>query len=336
MTTFSDKFNKGISAPFQVLFVIYSDIVLLDLTGPLQVFAGAKQKPNGKLAYKTAITSLKGGLVPTDTVVSIDTEPMQAWIQRPIHTLVVVGGNGATVAMYDEQLIKMVSDLSRQSHRVCSVCSGALILAAAGLLNGRRATTHWEDCEFLEHHFPEVTVEIDPIYIKDDSIWTSAGITAGIDMALAIVSEDLGTEPALELAQSLLTYMIRPGGQSQFSSPLNRQRLDRSGKFDELHRWISDNLGKSMQIEDLAKQVNMSVRNFHRLYSSTMGITPAKSIEMFRIERAKELLETTGESIKVIASQCGFGEQERMRRAFIRIVRITPTDYRARFSKMGS
>ena len=233
MTSLSANSDGDKPEPLLVLFVVYPNIVLLDLAGPLQVFAGARRKSDGDLAYETAITSLRGGRISTDTVVSVDTTPMRTLAGRDIHTLVIVGGNGANLAMQDEDLVKAIQELSHRSKRVCSVCSGALILAAAGLLRGRRATTHWEDCTTLAHEFPDTHVEIDPIYIKDGSIWTSAGITAGTDMALAMVAEDLGAAPALELAQSLLAYMVRPGGQSQFSPALQRQNLDMQGSVTE-------------------------------------------------------------------------------------------------------
>lgn len=331
MTSFPAKNYETSCRPLQVVFVIYPDIVLLDLAGPLQVFAGARRHRTDMLAYETAVTSLEGGSVPTDTVISIETEPLENWVQRKIHTLVIVGGNGANISMHDRQFLQRVADLSDRSERVCSVCSGALILAAAGLLDGRRATTHWEDCSHLARDFPRVHVEMDPIYIKDGPVWTSAGITAGTDMALAIVAEDLGQDAALELAQSLVTYMVRPGGQSQFSPALKRQKLDRSARFESLHQWMADNLRNDLRVEHLAERENMSVRTFHRLYSSTMGTTPAKAVETIRIEVAREMLETTGTGIKSVASRCGFGDEERMRRAFVRLLGVSPSEYRQRF-----
>lgn len=331
MTSFSAKNGDIPEQPRQVVFVVYPDIVLLDLAGPLQVLASARQPGTGKPGYETAIISWEGGRIPTDTVVAIETEPMDNWVQRQIHTLIVVGGDGANAAMKDAQLVQRVAELSARSQRVCSVCSGALILAAAGILDGRRATTHWEDCEDLVQSFPDVQVEYDPIYIKDDHVWTSAGITAGTDMALAIVAEDLGQDAALERAQMLVTYMVRPGGQSQFSPVLERQKLERSARFRKLHQWIAENLERDLRVEQLAERENMSTRNFHRLYSLTTGITPAKAVETFRMEAARELLETTSLGIKSVADTCGFGDEERMRRAFVRQVGVSPSDYRQRF-----
>ncbi|MEM1048397.1 MAG: helix-turn-helix domain-containing protein [Pseudomonadota bacterium] len=331
MTPFPAKNGDGDAPPLNVVFVIYPDIVLLDLAGPLSVFSWARHDGTGSLAYETAITSLKGGTVPTDTGVPIESEPMDRWVQRPIHTLVIVGGDGAYDSMHDATLVKGVAALAERSERVCSVCSGALILAAAGLLDGRRATTHWEDCALLADSFPDVQVDADPIYVRDGHVWTSAGVTAGTDMALAIVADDLGQEAALERAQKLVTYMVRPGGQSQFSPALERQKLDRSGKFRRLHQWIEDNLKSDLRVEHLAERENMSVRSFHRRYTLTMGTTPAKAVERIRTEAARELLETTSVGIKSVAHRCGFGDEERMRRTFMRLVGVSPSAYRQRF-----
>ncbi|MEM7210041.1 MAG: helix-turn-helix domain-containing protein [Pseudomonadota bacterium] len=314
-----------------MVFVIYPNIVLLDLAGPLQVFAGARHPSTNALAYSTAITSLDGGKVLTDTLVSIDTVAMDNWANRKIHTLVVVGGNGANDVMHNDAFLRQVSTLAEQATRVCSVCSGALILAAIGILDGRRATTHWEDCAHLTQDFPNVTVEPDPIYIKDGNVWTSAGITAGLDMTLAMVAEDCGKPAALELAQSLVTYMVRPGGQSQFSPALDRQNRDRPNRFERLYEWISKNIQSNLNVDRLAEFENMSVRSFQRVFSATMGTTPAKAVECLRIEAARELLETTDIRIKSIAHRCGFQNEERMRRSFIRSTGTSPSEYRRRF-----
>lgn len=317
--------------PLDVLFVIYPNIVLLDLAGPLQVFSGARHPKSGGRAYRTAIASIDGGAVVSDTGVAIASEPLQDWAHEKLHTLVIVGGNGANEAMRDNALIECIRTIAARSQRVCSVCSGALVLAAAGLLNGRRATTHWDDCDHLQREFANVQVERDPIYINDGPVWTSAGITAGIDMSLAMVTADLGAAPALELAQSLLSYMVRPGGQSQFSPALQRQWKDRTQKFDALHVWLEDNLQTDIRIEDMASQANMSLRNFHRQYSQQMGMTPAKALELMRIERARTLLETSDAGIKAVAVQSGFGDEERMRRAFVKATGISPSAHRSRF-----
>lgn len=311
-----------------VVFVVYPDIVLLDLVGPLQVFTHA----SGSQAYKTHVVSHHGGRIPTNTVVPIATDPMSDWIDGPpIHTLVIVGGDGAIPAARDANFVALVRQLAARSQRICSVCSGALVLAATGLLDGRRAVTHWEDCDQLATDYPAVTVEVDPIYIKDGHIWTSAGITAGIDMALAIIEEDLGKPAAMAMARSLVTPMVRSGGQSQFSAELDRQHRDGVGRFEALHDWVASNIQRRISVDDMAAQSGMSARNFSRRYTQVMGVSPAKAVEAIRVDVARDLLAGTDDSIKSVAVTCGFLDDERMRRAFLRHIHTSPSAYRKQF-----
>ena len=314
-----------------VVFVTYPNIVLLDLVGPLQVFTHSLDQKTRKPGYRCAVTSQRGGMIDTNTIVSIPTEAMANYQDRDIHTLVIVGGDGAIPAMRDESLLAAIRPLAERSRRICSVCSGALVLAATGALDGRRAVTHWDDCQMLADEFPAVSVETDPIYVKDGDVWTSAGVTAGIDMALAIVTEDLGRVAALEIARSMVAQMARSGGQSQFSPTLGRQVRDAEQRFDGLHRWIADHLEDPLHVEDLAAHMNMSPRNFSRLYSRQMGAPPAKAVEAIRAEAARDMLETTDLSVKQIAARCGFRDEERMRRTFMRLMSVSPSDYRQNF-----
>lgn len=318
-----------------VVFVIYHGIVLLDLVGPLHVFSRACEDGTNELAYNTHIASMEGGPVQTNTIVQIDSVPLAALCGASqgleIDTLVIVGGDGANVAQTDTRLVEQVVGLSQRARRTCSVCCGAFVLAAAGLLDGRRAVTHWEDCDLLAARFPKVNVEMDPIYIKEGAIWTSAGITAGTDMALAVVREDLGAGPALHLARSLVAPMIRSAGQSQFSSDLARQTEDSAGEFATLHDWLKDNLAHPISVGDMAENCSMSARSFSRRYAASVGVTPAHSLEMMRVDTAKNLLVETDLSIKVIAKRCGFGDQEKMRRAFHRHLRTSPSSYQSSF-----
>ena len=311
--------------------MVYPDIVLLDLVGPLQVFTHAVSERTGRAGYVTAVTSLDGDNVPTNTILPIPAQPIADFFDRPIHTLVIVGGDGAYAAKDNCDLLQAIIKLGRKAKRVCSVCSGAIVLAATGFLDGRRAVTHWEDCEKLATLFPGVRVEKDPLYIKDGNVWTSAGITAGMDMALAIVAEDLGRAAALAMARSLVTPVIRSGGQSQFSPVLGQQFTDTSGRFDALHSWIAHNLQLDLRVEALAAKANLSPRHFSRLYRSQMKTTPAKAVEAIRIEVARELLETTALGVKQIAARCGFSDDERLRRAFLRVLKTSPSAYRLQF-----
>lgn len=335
MPSFYAKNSLDVSVQMDVVFIVYPNIVLLDLVGPLQVFTHARKNPLSDVAYRTSVVSRSGGRIGTNTILQIDSDPLEAWhddlTSTSIHTLVVVGGDGAIAAALDTTFVRQVKQLADRSMRVCSVCSGALIIAAAGLLDGRRAVTHWEDCEQLAKQNPAVKVEVDPIYIKDGNIWTSAGITAGIDMALAIIEEDLGKPAAIEMARSLVTPMVRSGGQSQFSPELDRQARDSEGRFRPLHDWVASNLQQKISVDDMADNCGMSSRNFSRQYSKTMGTSPAKAIEAIRVDMARELLVTTNLNIKNIAVQCGFEDDERMRRAFLRQIKTSPSQYKNQF-----
>ncbi|WP_300033979.1 GlxA family transcriptional regulator [uncultured Roseobacter sp.] len=331
MTAKTAKVRLQHMNPKLVVFVVYPDIVLLDLVGPLQVFSHAPDPKTQENGYKCVVVSVNGGSTETNTVVSIPSQPVSEIAGHHIHTLIVVGGDGAIPGMRNERLVDTIRTLAARSVRVCSVCSGALVLAATGLLDGRRAVTHWDDCRMLAEEFPRVRVEPDPIYIKDGDVWTSAGITAGIDMALAIVSEDLGRHSAMAVARSMVAQMVRSGGQSQFSPALGRQAIDGAGRFEALHAWIQENLDAPLPVETLADRAGMSARNFSRIYSKTMGITPAKAVEAMRIEKAQDLLAASSMSIKQIATECGFNGEDRMRRAFVRAMNLSPSEYRQNF-----
>ncbi|MCV3273755.1 GlxA family transcriptional regulator [Roseobacter sinensis] len=327
----SDQTRDDSQTPHQIVFVVYPEIALLDLAGPLQVFAWARCKNTGALAYQPSIVSRGGGQIPTDTLLTVETEDIDLWADKHIDTVMVIGGDGVYEAATDATFVAKIAALAARADRVASVCSGAFLLASAGVLKGRRAATHWEDADRLRAAFPETCVDIEPIYIKHGHIWTSAGVTAGTDMALAIVAEDLGPEVALDRAKALVTYMVRPGGQSQFSPALERQRLDRSNRFDRLHGWIGDNLTRDLRVEDLAERENMSLRSFYRLYRDKMGVTPARAVEKMRTEAARDMLESTRLSMKKIAVRCGFKDEARMRRAFSRTLGVSPSAYRRRF-----
>jgi transcriptional regulator GlxA family with amidase domain len=318
-----------------VVFLVYNGIVLLDLVGPLHVFSRACEGETDELAYNTHISSVKGGPVQTNTIVEVDSMSLMELCDASrgfeIDTLVVVGGDGANAAETNKELVEQVAVLSESARRTCSICCGAFLLAAAGILDGRRAVTHWEDCELLAARFPKVSVEVDPIYIKEHSIWTSAGITAGTDMALAVIREDLGSASALRLARSLVTPMIRSAGQSQFSSDLARQTQDSEGEFAALHNWLRDNLAKRINVGDMAERCAMSSRSFSRRYLAKVGLTPAKSLEKMRVDAARNLLVETEQGMKIVAGQCGFGDQEKMRRAFHRHLHTSPSRYQASF-----
>lgn len=331
MTSFSATTKEKAPNARNVTFVVFPGMALLDLTGPLQVLSWARDPESGFLAYDIRIVSVDGGRVPTCSYVSVDTELIAACSELTIDTLIVVGGDSIYEAEEETAFVNEIARLAQGARRICSVCSGAYLLASAGLLKGRRAVTHWEDVDILKRDFPDVLVAEDPIYIKDGNVWTSAGVTSGTDMSIAIVAEDLGTTEALNRAQALVTYMVRPGGQSQFSPALERQKRDATGRFDQLHSWIENNLRDDLSIERLAEFENMSVRTFHRTYQAIMGTTPAKAVSAIRLERARDLLATSPSRVKTVAYRCGFTNEQHMRRSFLTRLGITPTEYRDRF-----
>ncbi|MDB3935603.1 DJ-1/PfpI family protein [Granulosicoccus sp.] len=314
-----------------IVFFVYPGIKTLDLVGPLQVFNDTKQHVETGSAYMTSIVSLHGGEIISDTGLTVASESVSRWRRRKVHTFIVVGGDGAQFAADDPNIVDSIKLLSSKSERIASVCTGAFLLARCDLLNGRSAVTHWQSSKALAEMYPKVRVETDPIYINDGEVWTSAGVTAGIDLSLALVSDDLGRETALSLARSLVSYVVRPGGQSQFSTALYFQTRDSSNSFEKLHQWILGNLHQNLSVDALASQANMSSRNFSRLYRVECGTTPAKAVESMRIEFARQLLEGSKYSIAKIAEVSGFKDDERMRRAFIRQLNVSPIDYRNRF-----
>ena len=306
---------------------------LLDIAGPLQVFATANDLARHRrqpLPYCLAVVAAKAPRIETSAGLGLAVDPLPS-ADSAVDTLIVAGGFGVNAAARDAALLAWLRARAGEARRLASVCSGALLLASAGLLAGRRATTHWTRCAELARAYPDVTVENDPIFIRDGDVWTSAGITAGIDLALALVEDDLGRAMALEIARQLVVFLKRPGGQAQFSAMLSLQYGDES--FAALHEWIGHNLDAELSVPDLAARARMSERTFLRRYKQATGATPAKAIERLRVEAAQRRLCDSNERIKRVALRCGFGSEETMRRSFLRIARVTPQDYRDRFSR---
>ena len=252
-----------------------------------------------------------------------------------IDTLILPGGAGVHDAANDKKIVDWIRRHVSAARRIASVCTGAFLLAEAGVLSGLRATTHWKFCSRLQHEYPDIAVDPDPIYMRNGRIWTSAGVTTGIDLSLALVQEDLGRKLAMQVARHLVVFLNRPGGQSQFSATLAAQAAAADGnapnRFAPLHDWIAENVAGDLRVERLAEQAGMSPRTFARIYAAKMGLTPARMVEKIRIEAARRILEETDTPIKRIASMCGFRQEERLRRAFARQVGTTPAEYRQRF-----
>jgi transcriptional regulator GlxA family with amidase domain len=329
-----DSVIASSSTTKRVLFVSYEGVQGLDLTGPYEVFAGASALAQAKGAkappYRIEVVAPSARAFRASSGLQIKPDSDFASCRGAIDTLVVAGGFGAHTAVDDKPLVDWIREAAGRSRRVTSVCSGSFLLAEAGLLDGKSATTHWSSCDELARRYPEVEVESDSIYVRDGETWTSAGVTAGMDLALAMVEEDLGRDIALEVARWLVVFVQRPGGQSQFSSHMTAQRAERR-PLRELQAWIADNLDADLRVEALAERVHMSTRNFARAFSREVGLTPAAYVEAVRIERAKQWLEEGREPVSSVALRCGFGTAETMRRAFGRRVGVAPSDYRQRF-----
>ena len=312
----------------RVVIVAFDGVQPLDVVGPGEVFStAARLRPPG---YEVEVVAPRAGPVRASSV-SLAPDKSIASCRGPIDTLICAGGTGVRDATGDERLIRWLRSAARRSRRVASVCTGAFLLARAGLLDGLRATTHWSACAALARRHPEIRVEPDPIFVKDGHVYTSAGVTAGMDLALALVDEDQGRDVALEVARWLVLFLRRPGGQAQFSAQLAAQSAERE-PLRELQGWIADNLDADLSVPALARRVAMSERNFARAFRREVGMTPAAYVETARVERARIALESGGEPVELVARRTGFGTVETMRRAFRRRLGVSPGDYRNRFS----
>ncbi|KII28346.1 transcriptional regulator [Pseudomonas fluorescens] len=322
--------------PRLIVFLAYPEMGLLDLTGAQTVFwAASRYLDSSNLpGYKLQTASLDGGLIQTAEGLAVDTVSLRDFAAQTIDTLIVPGAPVIIMAMNNSlDLVDWLKEASTKVRRTASVCSGTFLLAQAGLLDGRRAATHWAMCGMLKDRYPAIEVDNDAIFVKQDSVWTSAGVSAGIDLALALVEEDGGRELALLVAREMVVFLKRPGGQAQYSQLLQSQ-TDEGAAFDDLHLWITQNLdGANLTVETLAQQVQMSPRNFARVYKLKTGRTPAKAVEVLRVEAARRLLEDSERNIDQISRLCGFGDEERMRLTFQRNLGVSPRDYRNRFSR---
>ncbi|WP_341197994.1 GlxA family transcriptional regulator [Hyphomonas chukchiensis] len=305
--------NSANTATRDIGILIFEGFQLLDAAGPITVFEMPVRGLNPP-PYRLTVYSLPGGPVKSSSGISMHSESLPAGLT--LDTLIVSGGEGTRTAMRDGAMMSAIRDLSVRTRRTTSVCSGAFLLAAAGLLDGRKATTHWRRCPDMTRHFPAVQLDADRIFVRDGKFWTSAGISAGIDLALALVEEDLGEDVARHSAREMVVHQRRQGGQSQFSVMQDVKLA--SGRFDTLIAWIQANLGCELKVEQMAEQAKMSPRNFARVFRAETGTTPARLVEKLRLEAARERVEMTGISLQEIAQQTGFGDAERMRVSFMR------------------
>ena len=315
-----------------VVIVAFDGVQPLDAVGPHEVFAGARRAAAslGKAGgYRVTLASTGRGTVVAESGLVLGTEPLPG-DDDPIDTLVLAGGSGANAAAADEELLGWIRRTAPQCRRVATVCSGTFIAAAAGLLHGRRVTTHWARAQELSEAHPHLTVDADPIYIRDGKVWSSAGVTAGMDLSLALVEDDLGVDVAQVVARWLVMFLHRPGGQSQFAAPVWVPRAERS-TVRAVQDLVEAAPGGDHRVPNLAAAAAMSVRHFTRVFTAEVGESPSRFVERTRVDAARRELETTGDTLDVVAARCGLGSAETLRRVFHRYLGVAPDAYRRRF-----
>jgi transcriptional regulator GlxA family with amidase domain len=333
MTSATSKPRKP-AAPRRMMMLVYDAAQILDIAGPVQLFSTAVDPATGKPAYEIELVAEERGPVATTCGLVLRANRALADVSpsdlATLDTFMVSGGEGSRAAMEDERLLAFVRKAAARASRTVSICTGSVILAAAGVLDGRRATTHWAYAPAMRKRFPKVSVEDDAIYIRDGNIWTSAGVTAGMDLALALIEEDLGREMALTLARHHVMYLMRPGGQSQFSAQLAAQRVENE-RLARVCAFIVENPRADLTVPALAARAHMSERSFARHFVAETGFTPAQFVERARLDEACRRLAGGDVSLDAVSADAGFGAAERMRRAFIRHLGVTPGRYRERF-----
>lgn len=321
----------------RVALLAYPGLQQLDLSGPYEVFAMADhavREAGGEPAYRVEVVARATGSVRSASGLALGVDRSFASLRGEVDTLLVAGGEESAIrgALRDGAHLRFLQRMAPRVRRLGSVCTGAFLLAAAGLLDGRRVTTHWGGAAELARRYPRLDVDADAIWIRDGSVYTSAGVTAGIDLALALVEEDLGRDVALEVARRAVVFLKRPGGQSQFSTEL-RAQMQATGPLERLPDWIARNLDAELDVESLAATVGMSPRNFARVFRRQFETTPARFVERARVERARRHLEEARLTLDEIADACGFGSAERLRRSFVRALGVGPAAYRERFER---
>jgi transcriptional regulator GlxA family with amidase domain len=323
-----------IQPPKRIVMLAFEGSQILDVVGPLQMFAAVNdERPSGSPAYEITILAEKAGSLRTSGGLDLVADGAYRSLPRSLHTLVVSGGN-IRGALRDPELARAVRTGATRADRVVSICSGTFFLAAAGLLDGKRATTHWSVVELLARTYPEITVEADALYVRDGNLWSSAGVTAGMDLALALIREDFGGDVALAVARRHVLFLMRPGGQSQFSAHLASESQS-EGRLAPLLRWIPEHIDQSIDVSSLAARARMSERSFARSFAKEVGETPARYVERARLDAARRMLSASDLPLASIAARAGFKSEERMRRAFQRSLSISPGAFRARFRIPG-
>ena len=325
-----------------IVIVAFPGMQSLDVVGPFEVFASATQVAqhagSSAVGYDVSVVSTLGGVVSSESGLSISTVPLPSLASVAaaggIDTLVLAGGMGVFEARHDPDLMTWISAVTPHCRRVATVCSGTFLAAQAGLLHGRRVTTHWARAARLAEEFPSVIVDPDPIYVRDGNVWTSAGVTAGIDLSLALVEHDHGAEVAQTVARWLVMFLHRPGGQTQFAAPVWAPRAERS-TVRAVQALVEAAPGGDHRLPAMAAAAAMSVRHFSRVFTEEVGDTPGRYVERVRLEAARRHLETTTDTLDVVAARCGFGTAETLRRSFQRRLGVSPDAYRRRFRSVA-
>ncbi|MET0577023.1 MAG: helix-turn-helix domain-containing protein [Ilumatobacteraceae bacterium] len=325
-----------------VAIFVYDGIQSIDVTGPAEVLAGASQMLPAEERYDVTIVSLRGGTVSTQSAVGLDSSALDAWSEAhpgPVDTVIIPGGFGIREVIDDPEALAAVAALIDRSSRLVTVCSGALIAAATGALDGHRVTTHWTRAATLAEHWPAIEVDADPIFIRSlpsadraggREVWSSAGVTAGIDLTLALVEHDHSTRIAQTIARHLVMFLRRPGGQSQFAAPTWIRQAS-PGPIRRAQELVIDDPGADHRVGELARHVGMSERHFVRSFSREVGVSPARFVARIRVDSARQALESSTDTVDSIARRCGFGTAETMRRTLVRHIGVSPDDYRRRF-----
>jgi transcriptional regulator GlxA family with amidase domain len=317
------------SRPRHIVFVAVSPIQVLDLIGPYEIFDRVRREG---MAQGYRLSVVHTGRLRASCGLSFGPAQHYRNLKGVADTLLVVGGDGVERADYPPDLVKWIRRRARHSRRVGSICTGAFLLGAAGLLDGRRAVTHWGYCRELARRYQRISVELEPIFIRDGNVYTTAGVTAGIDLALALVEEDFGVAISRRIAKDLVLYLRRSGNQAQFSTLLALQTSDRK-PIEEVIAWMNDHLDERIAVEQLAERAAMSPRHFARVFAAETGHPPGKHLELLRVEAARRMLETSQLSVKQISAGCGFADPSSLRRAFAKCLQVGPQTYRERFRR---
>jgi transcriptional regulator GlxA family with amidase domain len=299
-------------------------VQILDVTGPLEVFSNAP-------GYDIQLANPgRGRSLQTNRGIELGNAIPLEELDGPIDTLVIVGGPGAESGSYDAAFVRWIIDAAGRSRRVASICTGAFLLAEAGLLDGKRAVTHWKFCDRLAREYPKVMVRPDPIFLRDGSVYTTAGITAGIDLSLALVEEDHGHAVSLRIARFLVMFLVRPGGQAQYSHTLSHQ-ITASQPMRELQVWMLEHLREPLTVELLSERLGVSARHFTRVCLRETGLNPGQLVDRMRVEAARQMIDSSAKGLKEVADECGFGSADAMRRTFLKVLGVTAAEYASRF-----